>query len=144
MHPRKHQQRGIVLPAAPAELGYHGQDFRLQFVGGQRAMIFQQTQQARFAEFLAAGLHASVTPSVNRSTRSPGTTAPSPSHNHAGEDAQHGAALPQSLVRAVGAHHERRIVAGVDVSQTARGALQLRVEKGDEAVAVRIPVDDRV
>src|SRR6266705_4637920 len=62
----------------------------------------------------------------------------------AGEDAQHGSALPQSLVRAVGAHHEWRVVPGVDVSQSAGGAVQSCVEKRDEAVAVRITVDDGI
>ncbi len=37
----KHQQRGIVLPAAPAKLAYHGNNFRLQFIGGQRAVVFE-------------------------------------------------------------------------------------------------------
>jgi len=97
-------------------------------------MIFQQTQQARFAEFLARGA-ACFRDAVGKQKHA--ITRGQLRRAHliitAGEDAQHGAARPQSLVRAVGAHHERRIVAGVDVSQTARGALQLRVEKGDEA-----------
>src|SRR5436190_24228208 len=54
----KHQQSGIVLPAAPAEFGYHRQDFGLQLVGGQRALILQQTQQARFAKLLSSAVRS--------------------------------------------------------------------------------------
>src|SRR2546430_4750043 len=61
-----------------------------------------------------------------------------------GEDAKHGSALPQARVRAVRAQRELRIVAGVHIIQAARGAVQLRVEKGDEPVAVRIAVDNGI
>jgi len=108
-------------------------------------VIFEQAQQAGFAEFLACGT-ACFRDAVGkqnhavawRQLRRTQIIIP------AVEDAQHRAALPQPFVRAVGAHDEGRVVTGIDVNQPARGAVQMRIEKGDEAVAFRIPVDNGI
>src|SRR5260370_17656577 len=41
----KHQQRGVVLPTAPAELAPGRENLGLQFVGGPRPALFDQTHQ---------------------------------------------------------------------------------------------------
>src|SRR5258708_34990055 len=116
----KHQQRGVVLPTAPAELARGRENLGLQFVGGQRAVIFEQTQQANFPEFFAhriAGLRDAVGKQYNPVAR--GQLRRAQLVIRAGKNAQHCAAVAEALVRAVGAQYERRIVAGIDASQPA-------------------------
>ena len=60
------------------------------------------------------------------------------------ENAKDSAAFLQPLVRAVRAHHKWRIVPGVSVTQASGGAVQLSVEKCDEAVGMRVPPNQRV
>src|SRR5271163_1788405 len=132
-------QRGIVMPVAAAKVAGGLQDYFLQILGARVAIFFEQLEQARFAELLAfrnmrfrdaigKKQHAVAGPEV--------VCAGGKLLN--GKYAENAAAIQQAIVRAVAMKHDRRIVAGVGITQPASRAVQLSVEKRDEAVGGNI------
>ena len=123
-----------------AELRNRGNNFFLYRTRGQRAVFFEQCQQPRLTKLLTIGV-ACFRHTVGKQNHtiaryeldSPRFVALLP------ENAENSPAFAQALVRTIRMHDKRRIVAGVGVAEEPSPAIQLRVEKSDETVAMRVP-----
>src|ERR1700722_17413443 len=138
-------QGGVVMPVAPAEFAGGLQNNSLQIFRACIAIFFEQLEQARFTKLLTI-----------RNVRF-GNAIRKEQHAVAGcqvvgaarkllnrKHTENAAAFEKAIVRAVAMPPDWRIVSGIGVAQPARRAVQLRVEKSDEAVRRNIAADERI
>src|SRR6202167_4664951 len=121
------------------------QDYFLQIFRARVAVLLQQLEQASFTELFAirkVRFRYTIGEKQYAVARCQ-VIGPSGILLY-GKNAENAAAFQQPIVRAVAMRDDRRIVAGVGVTQAAGRAVQLRVKKGDKAIGGNIAANKRI
>src|SRR5450755_1726912 len=133
------------MPAAAAEFAYVLQNPGLNFVCGGGGVRLEQAHQALVSKFLivdVSGLGDAV--GVKNQAVSDSQLGSAEGESLGWENAENPPAFGEAVVRTVLVQDDGRIVSGIDVLQSARRAVEVGVEKGNEAVTRHIPAKQRI